>query len=221
VRHESPEETEQRQHEARFFRWWVDPDGMVRGAFAFPPAMAAVIIAAVQAWVLAFRPTKKPTERGRSTPADASSPPSVTNIWPSIAQQQADALVDLVGGGGATIKAEIVVHVRGDGCSLDDGTPIAGSVVERIAPASFIRALIHDADSKPVNASGRQRHPTLRQKRVVLAREGRCVDCGSTELLQYDHVPDFDVSKRTLVDELWPRCTLCHDARHRRERGRP
>ena len=53
----------------------------------------------------------------------------------------------------------------------------SGSIIERIAPRSFLRALIHDAERRPINASGAHRHPTRRQKRVVKERDGACVDC--------------------------------------------
>ena len=66
---------------------------------------------------------------------------------------------------------------------------IGDSVVERIAPHSFLRALIHDAQARPVNASTRRRHPTARQKRVVKERDRTCVDCGGDLLLEYDHTP--------------------------------
>jgi hypothetical protein len=108
-----------------------------------------------------------------------------------------------------------VLHVRGDGCTLDDGTPIAESVIERIAPRAFLRALIHDAERRPINVSGRQRHPTTRQRRVVKERDRACVDCGATDFLQYDHEPDYEISLRTVVDELRLRCPACHHARHR------
>jgi hypothetical protein len=137
-------------------------------------------------------------------------------VWPSIAQQRADALVDLATCGGAAVEIEVVVHVRGDGCALDDGTPVADSIVERIAPASFLRALIHDAERRPINASGRHRHPTDRQKRVVKERDRVCVDCGGGELFEYDHEPDFEISQQTLVEELRLRCCTCHHDRHRR-----
>ncbi len=141
-------------------------------------------------------------------------------MWPSLGQQRADALIDILGNGGASITTEVVLHVRADGTTLDDGTPIAGSIIGRIAPGSFIRVLIHDAESHPINASGRQRHPTHRQERVVHERDKGCVDCGSTELLHHDHVPDFNITHHTLVDELEKRCWTCHRARHERE-GRP
>ena len=112
------------------------------------------------------------------------------------------------------VDTEIVIHVRSDGCSFDDGTPVTDSIVERLAPTAFLRALIHDAERRPINASSRQRHPSTRQKRVVKERDRVCCDCGRPDLLEYDHVPDFDTSGRTVVDELQLRCAPCHDQRH-------
>jgi hypothetical protein len=92
--------------------------------------------------------------------------------------------------------------------------------VERIAPASFLRVLIHDAERRPINASGRHRHPTDRQKRVVKERDRVCVDCGGGELFEYDHDPDFEISEHTLVEELRLRCCSCHHDRHRKQGSR-
>ena len=149
--HESPEDTERRQQEARSLTWHVEPDGMVVGWFRLPPEDVAVLGAAIDARILR-RCSRRSFVSGGSTTdaqsaqrasADASVPRS--EAWPSVAQQRADALVDLVRNGGASVTTEVVLHVRGDGCTLDDGTPIAGSVVERIAPSSFLRVLVHDA----------------------------------------------------------------------------
>jgi hypothetical protein len=203
ARHESPEETETRQRNATALRTWTDPDGMVAMSVRLPPLAGGVVMAAVDTKVTQFRPDAS---------ADAS------ERWPSRAQQRADALVGLVAGGGAAIQTEVVLHVRGDGCTLDDGTPIAGSIVERIAPASFLRALIHDAERRPINASGAHRHPTRRQKRVVKERDGVCVGCGSSEFLQYDHDPDFEETRHTLIEELFLRCAKCHRDRHQQQR---
>jgi hypothetical protein len=144
---------------------------------------------------------------------------AVASSHPSLAQQRADALIDLVTNGGATIETEIVLHVRGDGCTLDDGTPIADTIVDRLAPHAFLRALIHDAQSRPVNASTRRRRPTTRQQRVVKERDRRCIDCGSTDLLEYDHHPPHHQTGHTTTDELELRCAPCHRRRHAREDG--
>jgi hypothetical protein len=202
ARRESPAQTEKRHRQTRRLSWHVDVDGMVVGEFRLPPADAAVLTTAVDGLV---------RRNHRNASADALR-------WPSIAQQRADALVALVRGGGTRIVTEIVLHVRGDGCTLDDGTPIPSTVVERIAPTAFIRALIHDARRRPINASSRQRRPTTRQRRLVQERDRQCVDCGSTDLLEFDHVPPYEESKHTVVEELRPRCPNCHHRRHRRRR---
>lgn len=125
-------------------------------------------------------------------------------------------MVRLVTNGGAGVSAEVILHVRGDGCTLDDGTPISGSAVERIADTAALRVMIHDAESNPINVSGKHRHFTNRQKRVIKERDRGCVDCGGAEFLQYDHVPDYDITKRTLVEEGQCRCGRCHRNRHRK-----
>lgn len=218
TRHEMPEETERRQWAARSLRWRVEPDGMVVGTFRLAPADAAVVMSAVDASAAQRGPAALAVPVSRADGglgASAGVPETRTvAVWPSVAQQRADALVDLVSGGGAGVTTEVVLHVRADGCSLDNGTPVAGSVVERIAPDAFLRALIHDAQARPVNASGRRRHPSVRQRRVVRERDRVCVDCGATEHLEYDHEPDFELTGRTVVDELRLRCRTCHRARH-------
>jgi hypothetical protein len=173
---------------------------MVHGEFRLPPTVGRQLTAAIDTVVRRWYP-----EHSGSASADAS-----TSQWPSLAQQRADALVQLLTEGGTTFVTELVISVRGDGASYDDGTPIPWTELERIAPEAFVRALIHDADGRPINASGRRRHPSVRQRRVVRARDGCCVDCGATELLEFDHAPPFEDSRRTIVDELELRCWPCH-----------
>jgi hypothetical protein len=197
ARRETPDETERRQHEVRYVRWRTDVDGTVVGKYRLPPAPAAAVHTAIDAAV-------------RNASPDASA-----DAWPSAAQQRADALVALVTGGGAAVATEVVIHVRGDGCTFDDGTPVAGSVVERLAPDGYLRVMVHDAERRPINASGRHRHPSARQRRVVRERDRVCVDCGTDDFLEFDHVPDYERSHRTVVDELETRCWNCHHRRHR------
>ena len=200
--HENPEKRKKRHCQNRGLWWRTEPDGMCAASLHLPPLAMGKLLAAVNATVMHRSLTKSETFA------------SAGDTYPSLAQQRADALVDLVTTGGAKVDTEVIVHVRGDGCTLDDGTPVSASVVERIAPESFLRVLIHDAESKPINASGRHRHPSTRQKRVVKERDRRCIDCGSSDFLQYDHVPDFEQSQHTVVDELYLRCSRCHRWRH-------
>ena len=218
---EDAHERDRRHRRDRGLRWRTEPDGMVTASMRLTPAQAAVLTAAVDEHVMRSDdrepadPTDvvDPTERGNDATASRESHPR----WASLAQQRVDALIDIISAGGTNVVTEVILHVRADGCTLDDGTPIGGSIVERIADTSTLRAMIHDAESHPINVSGRHRHHTKRQKLVVKERDQRCVDCGSTDFLEHDHVPDFNHSKRTLVEETELRCSRCHTARHRRD----
>ena len=196
-----PAELAEHQRRRRSVRWRTEPDGMVTFTLRLTPLVAGMLIAVLTAIVMRNRPA---TRRGRH----ASAGPR-----PTLAQQHADAVEQLLNDG-ASVATEVIVHVRGDGATLDDGTPVPETVVERIAPDSFLRALIHDAAGRPVNASSRRRHPVARQKRVVKERDRVCVDCGRADLLQFDHNPPFEESKHTVVDELELRCAPCHRRRH-------
>lgn len=136
---------------------------------------------------------------------------------PSLAQQRADAFVLLFLGKHIELATEVVVHVRGDGATFDDGTPVTDSAVCRRLDESFVRLLLHDIEGRPIDATNRRRHPTTRQKRVVLeAHNHECVDCQSPDLLELDHNPPYEQTRHTITAELEPRCAPCHRARHRR-----
>ena len=139
-------------------------------------------------------------------------------VMPSLAQQRADAFVLLFLGKNIELTTEAVIHVRSDGTTFDDGTPVTDSAVCQRLDESFIRMLLHDMEGKPIDATNRRRHPTTRQKRVVLeAHNHECVDCQSPDLLELDHNPPYEQTQHTVTTELELRCAPCHRARHRRE----
>ena len=139
-------------------------------------------------------------------------------FMPCFAQQRADAFVLLFLGKNIELTTEVVVHVRGDGTTFDDGTPVTDNAVCQRLDESFIRLLLHDMEGRPIDASNRRRHPTARQKRVVLeAHNHECVDCQSPDLLELDHNPPYEQTKHSVTTELEPRCAPCHRARHRCE----
>lgn len=198
IKNEDPKDIDERQQRDRGVFVSTEPDGSLLAIVRLPTLDGGKLLAAIDG--------NMTTNHSRL---------GATAVAPTLAQQRADALIRLISSGASKkVETEVIVHVRGDGCSLDDGTPVPESVVERIAPSSFIRALIHDAQGRPINASGRRRHPTDRQKRVVKERDRHCVDCGSNAFEQYDHVPDYNITKRTVVDELFLRCSRCHARRH-------
>lgn len=204
-RHEDPTERDARQRHHRRLTTWVDVDGMVVGFFRLPPDDGGAVVAAIRDAVR----RRGPNKGADGAPADAPR-------WPSLPQQRADALVECITGGSSNRTTEIVLHVRGDGARFDDGTPITATALERLAPQAFFRALVHDAEGRPANVSRRRRHPDARQRRLVRERDRVCVDCGSSELLEYDHVPDYQLTGHTTAEELQLRCAPCHRRRHDR-----
>lgn len=223
---DDPHERNRRQHRERSLSWRTEPDGMVSVTGRLTPLQAGVFTSVVDATVMrrdgrdgtGWNTTVGENDATGSRGSHGARSAPRSWAWSSLAQQRADALIDVLDSGGVSVDAEVILHVRGDGCTLDDGTPIEGSIVERIAGGAFLRVLIHEADRMPINASGRHRHPTQRQRRVVKERDGCCVDCGGTDFLECDHQPDFDITERTLIDELRLRCARCHRLRHERQR---
>lgn len=239
-RFEDDEERDRRHRREMGLTARTEPDGSTVITVRLPPLDAAGVMTTIDAEMMHLRNTASspaesdvdPTAVG-SAPLSASGSRSTTPRL-SLAQQRAVALVGLLTDIGDDSPsspdhsrrsvAEVIIHVRGDGSTLDDGTPIAGHLVERIAPISFLRALIHDANSRPINASGRRRHPTARQRRVVAERDGQiCSEpgCNAAAFLEYDHEPDFEASRRTVVDELFLRCSKHHRDRHRNGEHQP
>jgi hypothetical protein len=238
ARHEEDDARDRRQQDERSLRWSVEPDGMVRVSGLFTPQQFAFIAAGIDTAVLRL-PRSNPkvtTKRGEDAFCTRRSRGEWLNgaTLPTLAQQRSDALTAVMadvfscGGrhetssGTAPIvrrRVEVVAHVRGDGCTLDDGTPITESALSRLIPEADLRVMIHDAQRRPINASGIHRHHTTRQKRVVKERDRACIECGSGDFLEYDHEPSFEQSARTLVEETELRCSRCHRLRHRRARG--
>jgi len=200
-RNSQPDDLERHQRQQRSVKWRNEPDGMVTFTLRLPPLLAGVLIAVLRRTVMKSRAATTAGVIGASADAE----------WPTVAQQNADALHHLFTDGIGPIAAEVVLRVRGDGATMNDGTPIPESVLNKIASTSFIRALVHDIEGKPVVASNRRRHPTTRQRQVVNERDQSCVDCGRADLLEYD----YETSGHTITTELQLRCAPCHHKQHR------
>jgi len=178
-RNTEPDELDAYHQRARSVKWRTEPDGMTTFTLRLPPLLAGLLIAFLTTWMMRNRSTTV-SHGERDASADVLAGVS------TVAQQHVDALQELLTAGAGVVSTELIVHVRGDGVTLDDGTPIPDTVAERIAPTSFIRVMIHDAQRRPVNVSSRRRHPSVRQKRLVKERDRSCRDCpGLTRLPEY------------------------------------
>ncbi|MCP5027948.1 MAG: DUF222 domain-containing protein [Actinomycetia bacterium] len=185
------------QRRQRMVKWRHGPDGMITFTLRLEPHIAAVLISLLTTLVMRSKARKEPD-----------------GIYPGTVAQYADAVEELLTDRSGQIDTEVIFHVRGDGATTDDGTPVADTVMADLVDGAYLRALIHDGERRPINASGRHRHPTSRQKRVVKERDRVCVDCRRRDLHEYDHYPDYAHSQRTVVGELQLRCVPCHHQRH-------
>ena len=124
---EEPEELDRRQ---RAHRGLAAPNRARRHGFVIvlrlPPLEHGTIMATVDSVLMT-------TKRAEIATTDATMSPSVAE-FPSVPRQRADALVGLVTSGGTKVATEVIVHLRADGASLDDGTPITDSLAERLVP---------------------------------------------------------------------------------------
>jgi hypothetical protein len=140
----------------------------------------------------------------------------------SLGQQRADALVAICAGegdsGGGT-DTEVVVHVREDGNTLTDGTPLSDHAVTKMLPTSLVSLLMHDAERYPIDASPRRRFPTRRQRRVVEERHDECQQpgCHAGDLLQIDHIRPFHPDGPTTLDNLQLLCGKHNRAKNPKE----
>lgn len=191
-RHEDADEIARRQFEARSVSRRTEPDGMVTITARLTPAAAGVVGAVIDQQVMASR-----------APAGA-----------SLAQQRADALVAAVTAGG-TATAEVVVHVRPDGNTLSDGTPLSDHAVTSLLPDGFVSLLVHDTEGRPIDASPRRRTPTRRQRRVLDEAQPTCAHpgCDARTFLQYDHVRPYREGGPTTIANLRRLCGTHNRAR--------
>ena len=139
---------------------------------------------------------------------DAHVTQSAASAGASLTQQRADALAAIATSGGGKVDAEVVIHVRGDGTTLADGTPIIDHVVAQLLPQAFVSLLLVDTERRPIDASPRRRTPTRRQKRVVDEANPECghPGCRARTFLQYDHIQPYAQGGPTVVTNLQRLC---------------
>ncbi len=184
--HETAEAIDSRHHDERSISWRTDPDGMVTITARLAPADAAKVCAVIDKQVTTTR----------------------APVGASLRQQRADALAAVVTGGGGQVDAEVVIHVRPEGNTFADGTPLSDHAVGRVLPDAFVSLLMKDNRRQPIDASPRRRFPTRRQRRVIDARSGECAHpgCHARTFLQYDHVQPFPKGGPTVLSNLQRLC---------------
>lgn len=206
-RHETEDETERRHQRERFVSWRTEPNGMVTIIARLPPTDASRVCSVI--------------DKIATSPRSLDVAPMGAPERPSLGQLRADALVRITTEPDAAARptTEVVVHVRDDGSTLADGTPLTDNAVTRLLPDAFVSLLLHDCQRQPIDASPRRRSPTRRQRRVLDERFAECAHpgCHARVLLQADHVVAYDDNGPTILDNLQ---LLCGPHNRAKERSR-
>jgi hypothetical protein len=192
----------ERVHRERFYRSWKDDDGAYRFEGRTTAMAGARIDAAIEAE--ADRVFKTAYAEGRREPAQA---------------YRADALANLIVGGGAEVQTNVVVRVDATGLAGGEGTCATAAgpvpveeVIGAILAGAFVKIVQRDGvDVTKVAHWGR--HVPAEVKTAVFERDGYgCVrlGCGATQRLELHH---FRVGYATGgATAYWNLATLCrHD----------
>lgn len=130
----------------------------------------------------------------------------------------------LAAGGGSGTQAEVVVHVSTaeDGsivAALSDGTPVPEPQLGELLCESTVRALLHDSEGQPIDASPLRKAPTTRQMRLLEARDKCCQyeGCTARSFLHAHHVIHRARGGKTVLVNLILLCSFHHRMVHEQE----
>lgn len=194
----SPSSVSIAQYEARSLSRRTEPDGMTTLTVRLPPIEAGTLEAAIDSQVMR----------------------TVAPAGASLSQSRADALVALLTSGG-NVSAEVLIHVaRTENdelqAALPDGTPVPDPQLSRILCESTIRALVHDSEGSPVDASPARPAPTTRQLRLLHQRHRHCryPGCTARSFLHAHHLVHREHGGPTVVANLILLCSFHHRMVH-------
>jgi hypothetical protein len=232
LRASSPDDLHKRQCEARHFRHWTDPLGMVRFSGALIPELGVGIMNRIEAEAARLR------RAARSAARDAEHPTAAHPAAEPFEAYAADALVSLLAGEGSAGrgKAEVVYvadiravmrgHAHpGEPCHIVGGGPVSVRSVDQAALDAFIKVALHDG-TKVVSIAHYGRHlPAKLRSALQLGRppdfEGvRCsvLGCERRYNVEWDHVDPVANGGMTSYDNLQPRCNVHHWEKTERDR---
>lgn len=210
------------RHMGRFFRWWLDDDGMVCFEGRLAPEDAAIVTAAIAAATAA--PAKRSAERFLDESGEVVPQPGDDSKH----ARQADALVAICTGAGTTTgstNATVIVHVDQDTltddadgtCQLEGSAGLAPETARRLACDSTTYTIVTGPDGKAtlVDKASKTIPPMLR--REVDARDHGCCripGCGSTGHTHVHHIVHRAHGGPNELDNLVTLCGFHHRLLH-------
>ncbi len=198
-RHDSADSISAAQFDARHVSWRTEPDGMTTFTVRLPPIDAG----------------RRPGWRRHPGHADHRAHGRVPR---PVSSRRHSSSSSRRGGG---VGAEVLVHVARtkDGAlvaALPDGTPVPDPQVSQLLCESTVRALVHDSDGAPIDASPARPAPTKRQLRLLHERDQHCryPGCTARQFLHAHHVIHREHGGPTIVANLILLCSFHHRLVH-------
>ncbi|MGI8793576.1 MAG: hypothetical protein ACR2H3_10425, partial [Acidimicrobiales bacterium] len=234
------------QHDTRQLRKRSFDDGSVGGQFKLPPWVAGEVWAVLDRLTEhRFDQQRRAGVRDQREAYAADALCAALGIEPSVhpdrdvpaagepdeSDEQTSANGEqgkVVGEPRVNIHKELVVVVDAD--SLRNGTvgPDGTCEIPGVGPVPVQAArdllgevgvsivVNNGVDIANVTLGGRRLSKSMRL--AMLAGHGwRCGDCGTPYRLQNDHDKPYAITRHTRLDELRPRCEVCHGVKTRRE----
>ena len=197
-------------HDQRYLRAWTDAEGAWNLRVRDNPEVGAVVMAAVEA--VRDRLFRRARAEGRHEPTEA---------------HAADALVELVTGGGAKAgaRAKIIVRVDlpallrgqvgpGEACEVAGFGPIAASAIRDLIDTGdpFLAAVVTKG-TRVVGVAHLGRRANAHQQTALEWLYPTCAaeGCTSVAWLENDHRLDWAASHLTVLDLLDRLCSHHHD----------
>jgi Domain of unknown function (DUF222)/HNH endonuclease len=115
-------------------------------------------------------------------------------------------------------RYQVLVHVDGDGCAIEDGPGISPETARRLSCDASIVAMA-EKDGKPLSVGRRTRSIPPATRRALVARDGRCQfpGCERRRFVDAHHIRHWAHGGETSLDNLVLLCR--HHHRHVHEGG--
>ena len=215
----------QKRHR-RYLRTWKQQDGTVRLDALLDPETGTRICSRLEGTAEELR--RQDQQSGRTGPGPGD--PDGGEEPRSWDQLRADAL-DLLtsgevkgrGGTSGRPKAEVIVVAdigvltgadHAGRCEIPGTGPVPPTVLQRIACDAHLTGILF-SEGKPLHHGARVRTATTAQWRMLIARDGGCVGCGTEpSRCQVHHIVPFAQSRRTDIGNLVLVCWRCHHNIH-------
>ena len=232
-----------RQRQRRYLKTWQDKDGTVGIDGRFDPETGTRICSNIRGIAEELRRQDQAAARnanspdGRGEPAvgesltsDDYGPDEGARTWDQLMADALDVLAsgtagskDRGGTSGGRPKAEVMVvadigALTGDDpagrCEIPGVGPVPPEVLQRLAcDARLTGLLFHKGE--PLYHGATIRTATTAQWRMLIARDGGCIGCGTPpSWCQAHHTVPFAQSRRTGIDQLVLVCWRCHHNIH-------